>query len=137
MCNDGDVRLVGGASEKEGRVEICINNIWGTVCDDRWTAVDAGVVCRQLNYFADGQQIYMGACFQKGLIVFPFIQSGAVARTNAYYGAGLGPIFLDEVYCIGSETSLLSCLSYPLGSNDCQHTEDAGVTCAGWENCSS
>ena len=39
---------MGGANHTEGRVEICLNNEWGTVCDQMWDDIDAGVVCRQL-----------------------------------------------------------------------------------------
>ena len=59
-CNvTGDVRLVGGLSPYEGRVEICWNGTWGTICDvfNGWyfsNAVD--VVCRQLGY------PYSGTC---------------------------------------------------------------------------
>ena len=47
-CTDGALRLVGGNNPAEGRVEICINNAWGTVCDDRFTKEEAVVACRQL-----------------------------------------------------------------------------------------
>lgn len=48
-CNEGDIRLVGGANFTEGRVEICLRYEWGTLCADQmWGTADAGVVCRQL-----------------------------------------------------------------------------------------
>ena len=54
---DGDVRLVNGVDEREGRVEICRSGIWGAVTDNLdpiggsgWTFNDAAVVCRQLGF---------------------------------------------------------------------------------------
>ena len=56
-CSDGDIRLVDGVTDYEGRVEICINRVWGTVCSttsryyySRWDVSDAKVVCRQLGH---------------------------------------------------------------------------------------
>ena len=49
-CTHGEIRLVEGATTNQGRVEICINSVWGTVCDDGWGRLDANVVCKQLGY---------------------------------------------------------------------------------------
>ena len=49
-CTDGELRLVGGNVENEGRVEICLNNEWGTICDDNWSTNDANVACNILGF---------------------------------------------------------------------------------------
>ncbi|XP_011406906.2 PREDICTED: deleted in malignant brain tumors 1 protein-like isoform X1 [Amphimedon queenslandica] len=106
ICIDGEVRLVGGSSSLEGRVEVCRNGSWGTVCDDYWDTNDATVVCRQLGYYVTGT---------------PY--------SNAYFGAGAGSIVMADVRCTGSESYLTNC-SHRTNHN-CVHSEDAGVTCAG------
>ena len=53
-CTEGEVRLVGGTDNNEGRVEICFSNVWGTVCDNMWDATDARVTCRQLGLGTTG-----------------------------------------------------------------------------------
>ena len=56
-CTTGHLRLMGGNIPNEGRVEICMNNVWGTVCGDSWSSTDATVVCRQLGYSTEGQAV--------------------------------------------------------------------------------
>lgn len=102
------MRLLGGASRCQGRVEILHGGVWGTVCDDDWGLQDAAVVCRQLG---------CGAAL--------------AATTNAFFGYGTGHILLDNVHCEGGEPRLAACQSLGWGVHNCGHHEDAGVLCAG------
>ncbi|XP_071484721.1 scavenger receptor cysteine-rich domain-containing protein DMBT1-like [Diadema antillarum] len=107
------IRLVGGSSYHEGRVEIYHNGAWGTVCDDEWDDNDAWVVCRELGYST----------------------SYARAVSGGTYGRGSGSILLDNVRCNGWESSLASCPSNGWYHHDCGHKDDAGVQCDGLEGC--
>lgn len=113
VCSDQppniQVRLVGGTTTDEGRVEVNFGNGWGTVCDDGWTAQDATVVCKMLGYTGGSPKPYGGA----------------------YFGAGTGDIAMDDVSCIGTEATLGMCNFGGFGNHDCDHTEDAGVSCSG------
>ncbi|XP_012518464.1 PREDICTED: lysyl oxidase homolog 2 isoform X2 [Propithecus coquereli] len=99
------VRLRGGASIGEGRVEVLKNGEWGTVCDDKWDLVTASVVCRELGF-----------------------GSAKEAITGSRLGQGMGPIHLNEIECTGNEKSLIDC-KFNAESQGCNHEEDAGVRC--------
>jgi len=103
---------MGGVNTREGRIEICYNNVWGTVCDDGWNHVDARVVCRQLG----------------------FSTINAAAITSGFE-VGSGRIWLDQVGCIGNESLLIACPALPIGTQNCMgdHNEDSGVRCQAGE----
>ncbi|XP_059551547.1 neurotrypsin [Myotis daubentonii] len=100
------LRLAGGSSAHEGRVELYHAGQWGTVCDDQWDDADAEVICRQLG-----------------------LSGVARAWTRAYFGAGSGPVLLDEVRCTGNELAIEECPKGSWGEHNCGHGEDAGVSC--------
>ena len=90
-CGDGEVRLVGGESEREGRVEVCYNGVWGTVCADRsWNEVDANVVCQQL-----------GIITQRALPIY-----------DSHFGAGDGPVLLESVGCSKGHLNVSQCQDF-------------------------
>eukprot|EP00959_Pyramimonas_sp_CCMP1952_P391537 8205220-Pyramimonas_sp.AAC.1 len=70
--------------------------------------MDANVVCRQLGF-----------------------GEATAAWHSAHFGMGTGPIWLDDVACAGHESSILDCPRYGLviGQHDCNHYEDASVSC--------
>ena len=49
-CEDDGVRLIGGSTELEGNVQVCVNGVWGKVCDPNWGAAEAKVTCTSLGY---------------------------------------------------------------------------------------
>ena len=57
MCTDGAIRLIGGVTTREGRVEICYQNQWGSVCDNGWGVSDSQVVCRELGFHVTGMHL--------------------------------------------------------------------------------
>ena len=107
------IRLVGGSSYNEGRVEILYNDVWGTICSDGWSLNNAIVVCRSVG-FSGANTFYV---------------------TSSQYGPGAGPIWLDNVMCDGNERTLARCGHFGVNiTQDCTHMKDVGVNCSGLES---
>ncbi|XP_070584602.1 uncharacterized protein [Erythrolamprus reginae] len=101
------IRLSGGPNLCVGRVEVINKDEWGTVCDDDWDLRDAAVVCRELNC---GEALS--------------------APHGAWFGEGVGSIWLNEVHCTGNEQHLLSCHHRGFRKHICTHEEDASAICS-------
>ena len=103
-CDDGDIRLADGATETEGRVQVCVDEVWGSVCDNHWDARDARVACRQLGYESD------------------------TALAVGYPSAEI-TINRDYIECSGEEGSLFECPICSFCRNFNQCFREAGVIC--------
>ena len=102
---DGDLRLSGGQTANEGRVEIFFDGYWGTVCDQNWDLLDAIVACHQLGY-----------------------STAAAALTGSAFGIGSEPNWLISAHCTGYEDNLIECRLSD-GNSSCR-SEHAGVICS-------
>ena len=122
--SDESLRLADGGEAKEGRLEVCADDDtsdntparWGTVCDDYWTNDDADVACRVLGYERS--------------------EPHAGRFRSSYFGAGTGPIWLDDLLCDGDESNLLDCplasrrrARGAIGVHNCRSGEIVGVRC--------
>ena len=58
-CTDGQLRLAGSNVPNEGRVEICMDNEWGTICDDNWNTNDANVACGLLGFSSTSESLFV------------------------------------------------------------------------------
>ncbi|MBM4778502.1 MAG: hypothetical protein GQE15_12440 [Archangiaceae bacterium] len=89
-----------------GRIEVFRAGGWGTVCDDVWPVANTLVTCRALGYS----------------------EVGAFMVSPAGTLPGTLPILMDDVSCVGTESSLLGC-SY-ITAHNCSHSEDVVMTCS-------
>lgn len=101
------VRLVNGQSKYEGRLEVYDRGAWQTVCDDSFNDNTAKVVCRMLGLPIENAKSYQ----------------------RAHFGAGTGGIALDDIHCSGSEPSIFDCAHNSWYDNNCDHSEDVGLSC--------
>ncbi|XP_052086629.1 scavenger receptor cysteine-rich domain superfamily protein-like [Mytilus californianus] len=102
------VRLIGGASYNEGRVEIHHANEWGTICETNFSKNEGMVVCRMLGLDTDD----------------------AVMYPHAQYGPGTGKIFFTNLHCAGTEKDLENCKYSSWDNSQCTHNNDMSIDCA-------
>ena len=130
-CTTGEHRLVNGTNPLEGRVEICINNAWGTVCSTSFSGDEAEVICRNLGYLPPGNVLAHFTYYALAALYSTDAESPVAVR-NPRFGIGTGPIFLEKLECNSKQSSLLDCdKATPTGLHHCTHEQDVGVICPG------
>ena len=120
-CKEGAVRLVNGSTQQSGRLEVCTNNIWGSVCGDGFDVTDAHVVCRELGLGISGTQI---VDIVKILIVEPTVY------INSHFGDGNEAIVFSNMQCGGYEGSISDCDKMNYGTFSCSRSNVVGIICS-------
>lgn len=134
-CVDGSVRLVNGTNPLEGRVELCVNNAWGTICDSEFSEDLADIICNQTGFKYNGR-IHIDSIICMLEVLFKTMYTGTeVFRGATKFGQGSGPIYLEkfnEFNCrLEDSTTIVQCSRNPVGIHECDHSQDAGVRCIG------
>lgn len=153
-CTNGEIRLSGSNFDRHGRVEVCLNRTWGTICDNLFNNTDASVICRQLGFSPYGENFdrsytripegaILAVCWLSKTYVHVYCNhyttlaffsilltaTGAIA-IHGSYSESILPIFINDLNCTGSEETVWLCPhNAALSPETCNHEHDAAVVC--------
>ena len=128
---------MGSGYSWQGRVEIFLSGVWGTVSDDGAGTTDAAVVCRQLGYSTYSKVQYyilsliVLCCDSTDLLYYSLSQSHSDVGSNccARFGPGTDPIHINSIACSGSEYRVIDCPYDDTDTLSSSHNEDWNVYC--------
>ena len=134
-CSNADrLRLTQYASNKIGRLEVCHNGIWGTVCGIGATDAIAKVVCRELNHAAEGWKAST-RLFIHSHYLSVILHAGTLHTeiTLDVYLEHVAPITQVNFMCRGNEGSLTECVFDGQNGDEkyCTHDNDIIIFCTG------
>ena len=108
------IRLSGGASSNTGVVEVAYDGIWGTICDDYMDTRTAETLCRILGRESEGAMWY---------------NPHSAPSSLSYESTSTDKIWLDNFYCLGSESNPDDCRHNPVGEHNCAAYENVILVC--------
>ena len=114
------MRLADGATKYEGRVEVCENGVWGSVCT-RYSSNDrnAYTFCYELGY-----QGILLTCID---IIFCCV--GGIVLPNSNFGVSNNPIFIYYLYCGAFQSNLSNCLQRKYPYRECNNYQELSIRC--------
>ena len=123
-CLEGDVRIRDGTHPSNGRVDVCKNGIWGSVCFSGWSDNEAAVVCRHLGHDSNGTA---NLSYTRILVIVTF--SPQDSKSTNVFGAG-PPVLSDFFKCDGNEASFEFCQRSINNDFNSESCSSAGVICS-------
>ena len=132
-CIDGGIRIIPSNARTaiKGRVEVCFNGIWGTICSINWDDQDASVACKQLGYSAEGvTQISKCICAFFTCCKYLTLTIGALSIGS--YPDHVSNVHIIDISCAGTESSVFDCPhTAAIPSQSCPNNADAYIQCNG------
>ena len=145
-CTDGQTRLVNGTLAQEGRVEVCLNGIWGAVCQSGFGQDDAYVVCKALGYNGPCEYSWIVSiiyclvtlcniihyhkyCSCKCIHSIVYFHTDPSVYYHSKYGESIGPIMYSNVNCKGWESQLTECTKTTFPNINCSPQNTVGLLC--------
>ena len=147
-CQEGSLRLEGGVTQELGRLEICVNGVWGVVCNKDWDDCDSAVACKELGFNTQGKTIsiivdnelitflFYHACILNEVMLFKCPTDAIALRIADYsnenytiFGRTVRPFVLGNVQCSGGEPGILNCNYNTLEGVGCTRGMEVALSC--------
>ena len=127
-CMTGEARLMGKDTSSSGVVEVCVDGVWGVVCDypKAWSHENAAVVCRQLNLPTSG---ISGPFVLHDKYFNIIIGANPLPDSNISFASSY-PVLFDSVHCFGNEEKILYCPHSSVGNHFCSQFYDGATIVA-------
>ena len=123
-CTDYDILLVGGASPNEGKVLMCLNGVWGTLCDETFSKTDAQIVCYEAGYSGGMKHLYYVHIFIKINNVGGLVYSAHFANSSNEI------LLVTDIDCSENDTRIEDCsISHYTRPSSCDVQSIVAVRC--------
>ena len=145
LCEDNDVRVLIGDGDEyytgetagemyiadslaTGRIELCYQGLWRTLCKNSWSREDAAVACNQLGFSKAGKSC---STLWRISTYYSCIQTGAINGSADFRTTvGLMPIS-NAKKCTGVESHFAECPDSNFSGVTCGFSDSAYIVCQG------
>ena len=131
-CEEGRLRLVDGVIDNEGRVEVCLQGVWGTIHSSSWESADAYIACKQLNLATSGESESITEHTFHIQTVCPSCLSDIAPKAYVSaekFGDGKQLQVMSGLDCSGWKNKLIDCVYTHYGYFTSSRSSTAGILC--------
>ena len=124
-CTDYDIQLVGGASPNEGKVLMCLNGVWGTLCDETFSKTDAQIVCYDAGYSGGMKYLYY-------VHILILNNVGGLVHSALFANSSSEILLVTDIDCSENDASIKDCsIGHYTRPSSCDVQSIVAVRCHG------